>query len=171
MTLFVQALAREIGELHEQGVSLRFTGNRAQLSEQLCEQMHLAEELTSNNQRLILNVVINYGGKWDVVQAAKKLACQVAEGVISVDEIDEALFAQQLNTCDLPHPDLFIRTGGELRLSNFFLWQLAYTELYFSDVFWPDFSSDELDKALLCFGSRERRYGKTSKQLLERDHV
>ena len=171
MQLFVQALTRETDELNQNGVSLRFTGNRAQLAPALREQMQIAENLTMNNDRLILNVVINYGGKWDIVQAAKALASRVAAGVMSVEQIDEAAFAEQLNICDLPDPDLFIRTGGELRISNFFLWQLAYTELYFSDVFWPDFTIEELDKALTCFASRERRYGKTSKQLLEVNHV
>ena len=171
MQLFIQALTREIAELHQNGVRLRFTGNRAQLAPELREQMQLAEELTLNDTCLILNVVINYGGKWDIVQAAKALASRVADGVMSVDQIDENTFAAQLAIYDLPNPDLFIRTGGELRLSNFFLWQLAYTELYFSDVFWPDFTVEELDKALACFSSRERRYGKTSKQLSENNHV
>ena len=171
MQLFVQALAREIAELNENGVSLRFTGHREQLAQALREEMAAAEQLTVDNQRLILNVVINYGGKWDILQATKTLASQVANGVLSIDQIDEQTFAEQLSMSDLPSPDLFIRTGGELRLSNFFLWQLAYTELYFSDLFWPDFSEEELDHALACFSSRERRYGKTSKQLVENEHV
>ena len=128
--------------------------------------MRAAEVLTADNPRLTLNVVINYGGKWDVVQAAKTLASQVLDGSLLVEQIDENRFAQQLNAGDLPDPDLFIRTGGEQRLSNFFLWQLAYTELYFSDLYWPDFSIDEFENALLWFQLRERRYGRTSKQLL-----
>ena len=171
MQLFVQALAREIAELNQNGVSLRFTGDREQLAQALREEMQAAEQLTTNNQRLILNVVINYGGKWDIVQATKTLASQVANGALSIDQIDEKTFAEQLSMNDLPNPDLFIRTGGELRLSNFFLWQLAYTELYFSDLFWPDFSEEELEHALACFSSRERRYGKTSKQLVENEYV
>lgn len=171
MQLFIQALTREIAELHENGVHLRFTGNRAQLAPELREQMKMAEKLTANDTSLILNVVINYGGKWDIVQAAKSLASRVADGDMSVDDIDEKSFAAQLAISDLPSPDLFIRTGGELRISNFFLWQLAYTELYFSDVFWPDFTVEEFDNALTCFSSRERRYGKTSKQLSENNHV
>jgi undecaprenyl diphosphate synthase len=137
----------------------------------LREQMQIAEDLTINNDRLILNVVINYGGKWDIVQAVKTLAQQVADGKILLEAIDEAAFAAQLSMHDLPAPDLFIRTSGEQRISNFFLWQLAYTELYFTDVFWPDFTSEEFEKALACFGSRERRYGKTSRQVLENGHV
>ena len=165
MNLFVEALTREINELHNNGVRMRFTGNREQLASMLREQMQYAETLTRNNQRLILNVVINYGGKWDIVQAAKALVNQVMEGQLTVDQIDESVFEKQLSMSELPCPDLFIRTGGELRISNFFLWQLAYTELFFSDVFWPDFSVEELDKALTWFSSRERRYGKTSRQL------
>ena len=171
MQLFVKALSIEMEELHQSGVLVRFTGNRTQLAPALCEQMQHAEQLTANNTRLTLNVVINYGGKWDIVHATKALATKVANGLISVDQIDEKSFSDELSIHDLPNPDLFIRTGGELRLSNFFLWQLAYTELYFSDVFWPDFTVEELDKALICFNARERRYGKTSKQLAENNYV
>lgn len=171
MQLFVQALTQEVDALHENGVCVRFTGNRDQLALALQEQMQASESLTSNNHRLILNIVINYGGKWDILQAVKTLASQVADGGLRVEQINEAVFAQQLNASHLPDPDLFIRTGGEQRLSNFFLWQLAYTELYFSDVYWPDFTTDEFDRALACFSSRERRFGQTSKQLTEKNHV
>lgn len=171
MELFVKALAREVAELHEHNVCLRFTGNRAALAPALQEQMQAAEQLTQNNQRLVLNVVINYGGKWDIVQAVKSISGQIAQGTLSIEQIDEALVAEQLCMSDLPNPDLFIRTGGELRVSNFFLWQLAYTELYFSEVFWPDFTIEEFEKALISFGARERRYGRTSKQLVENSHV
>ena len=112
MQLFVQALAREIAELNQNGVSLRFTGDREQLAQALREEMQAAEQLTTNNQRLILNVVINYGGKWDIVQATKTLASQVANGALSIDQIDEKTFAEQLSMNDLPNPDLFIRTGA-----------------------------------------------------------
>jgi undecaprenyl diphosphate synthase len=159
MQLFVQALKREIQELHEQGVSVRFTGDRSQLSAVLCAQMQEAESLTRNNHKLILNFALNYGGKWDIVQAAKALAIQVADGVTSIDTIDESVFSSLLNTHTLPDPDLFIRTSGEQRISNFFLWQLAYTELYFTDVFWPDFNADEFEKALSNFCMRQRRFG------------
>ena len=171
MQLFVQALTREIAELHQNNVHLRFTGNREQLSPELRDQMQIAETLTADNGQLILNVVINYGGKWDIVQAARSLSRQVAAGELLPDQIDESLFSRHLNACHLPDPDLFIRTGGERRISNFFLWQLAYTELYFSDVYWPDFTISEFEDALAWFGSRERRYGKTSKQLIENKHV
>lgn len=171
MQLFVQALTREINELHQNGVRLRFSGNRSQLLPLLQEEMGAAETLTVNNSQLTLNVVINYGGKWDLVQATKALASQVLDGRLSIDEIDEGRLAKQLNTGELPDPDLFIRTGGEQRLSNFFLWQLAYTELYFSDVYWPDFTINEFERALEWFQQRERRYGRTSKQLVETQDV
>ena len=171
MQLFIQALGREIKELHLHGVRLRFTGNRNQLSQALCEEMRSAEAITEKNDQLILNIVLNYGGKWDIVQAAKTLALQVANGKLLLDDIDEIMFEKSLNTHGLPDPDLFIRTSGEQRISNFFLWQLAYTELYFTDIHWPDFSVSEFEKALACFNNRRRRYGLTEKQLNEKSHV
>lgn len=161
MQLFIFALGQEIQELHQRGVHMRFTGDRSQLSAALCSEMQAAETLTKENTKLILNIALNYGGKWDIVQAAKKLATQVSEGMLDVENIDEMTFAKLLNTSDLPDPDLFIRTSGEQRISNFFLWQLAYTELYFSEFFWPDFTGDEFEKALACFSMRKRRYGLT----------
>lgn len=121
--------------------------------------MQETEALTANNQALTLNVVVNYGGKWDLVHAAKKMAEAVISGDLALDDIDESVFAGFLDTEGLPEPDLFIRTSGELRISNFFLWQLAYTELYFTEVHWPDFSSQELDRALTSFSQRKRRFG------------
>lgn len=171
MQLFVQALEREIHELHERGVRLQFTGDRSQLSSSLCSEMDAAEALTGKNKQLILNVVMNYGGKWDILQAARKLANQVARGEIASECIDEEYFATLLDTHGLPEPDLFIRTSGEQRISNFFLWQLAYTELYFSNVHWPDFDAGEFDKALACFSQRKRRYGQTANQLIEKNYV
>lgn len=165
MQLFVEALGLEVQELHTHGVSLRFTGDRTSLSPTLRAQMQIAEELTAANKQLILNVAVNYGGKWDLLQATKAIAKEVAAGVLDIDAINEGLFSQFLSTSTLPEPDLFIRTSGEKRLSNFFLWQLAYTELYFTDIAWPDFSADEFKKALASFGGRERRYGKISQQL------
>lgn len=160
MQLFLQALERETHKLHEQGVRVRFTGDRRQLSAELCAGMQEAEALTANNHQLILNFALNYGGKWDIVQAATALAQRVADGVIGLENINEAVFASLLSTYDLPDPDLFIRTSGEKRISNFFLWQLAYTELYFSDVYWPDFTAHEFEQALSCYSTRERRYGR-----------
>ncbi|MFV0821844.1 isoprenyl transferase [Legionella micdadei] len=171
MQLFIEALSHEVQELHQHGIQLRFTGDRQALSPTLCEQMHAAEELTKNNTRLTLNVVVNYGGKWDIVQATKSIAKKVFAGELTVDAIDESVLAEALSTHGLQDPDLFIRTSGEQRISNFFLWQLAYTELYFADVHWPDFNADEFQKALASFSRRERRYGKTSQQLKESNHV
>ena len=165
MQLFLNALKREIQELHQQGVRVRFSGDRSRLSNALCTEMHEAEDLTANNHHLTLNFALNYGGKWDIVQAAKVLAGRVADGVISIETIDEKVFEQLLNTFDLPDPDLFIRTSGEQRISNFFLWQLAYTELYFSEVNWPDFSVSEFEKVLASYSRRQRRYGQIEKQL------
>lgn len=167
MQLFIEALGREIQDLHQHGIRLKFTGDRSGLLVTLQEQMQIAEELTANNQQLILNIVVNYGGKWDLVQAVKTIAKRVEAAELSVDAIDETLLSQSLSIADLPDPDLFIRTSGEQRISNFFLWQLAYTELYFADVHWPDFSADEFEKALASFSQRERRYGKISQQLDE----
>ncbi len=171
MQLFIHALEKEIDELHQHEVRLLFSGDRQQLSSDLQAEMSQAEKLTSANNRLILNVAMNYSGKWDIVQAAKKIANEVQRGSFLVDTIDEASFSHFLNTSHLPDPDLFIRTSGEKRISNFFLWQLAYTELYFSEVHWPDFTAEEFDKALISFSQRERRYGQTSKQLIEKKHV
>jgi undecaprenyl diphosphate synthase len=171
MQLFIHALEKEIDELHEHKVQLRFTGDRTQLSPTLQLQMKAAEALTADNERLILNVAVNYSGKWDIVQAAKKIACQVYEGTLLLEDVDEKSFAPCLSPCDLPDPDLFIRTSGEQRISNFFLWQLAYTELYFAEVHWPDFTSQEFENALISFSQRERRYGQTSKQLIENKNV
>ena len=122
-------------------------------------------ELTSQNQRMVLSVAVSYGGRWDIVQASKALASQVASEQLSVNDIDERQFAQQLALGDLPEPDLCIRTGGEQRISNFLLWQLAYAELYFSDLLWPDFDEKALDYALIEYASRQRRFGKTSEQV------
>ncbi|MDI9817814.1 MULTISPECIES: isoprenyl transferase [unclassified Legionella] len=171
MQLFIEALGQEVKELHQHGVCLRFTGDKTTLSEKLQEQMQVAESLTATNERLILNIVVSYGGKWDIVQAVKTIAKGVLAGEVTIDAIDEAKIEQALSTNGLPDPDLFIRTSGEQRVSNFFLWQLAYTELYFTDVHWPDFTENEFKKALASFSVRERRYGKTSQQLNKANHV
>lgn len=163
MELFIESLRKELAELNQHGIRMRFTGDRSLLSPVLQEQMREAELITANNAQLTLNVVVNYGGKWDLVAAAKKLAQAVADGALAVDEIDETRFAQCLDTDGLADPDLFIRTSGELRISNFFLWQLAYTELYFTEVHWPDFGEAELELALASFAKRKRRFGKVSK--------
>lgn len=159
MGLFLEALKQEIDELNGYGVRMHFTGDRSGLSPILQQQMCDAEALTRTNSKLILNIVVNYGGKWDIVSAAKKLLREVSLGNLTIDEIDESRFAHYLDTADLPEPDLFIRTSGELRISNFFLWQLAYTELYFTEVYWPDFDEHQFDLALDSYKKRKRRFG------------
>jgi len=162
MELFINALQKELEELNQHGIQMRFTGDRSGLSSALQKQMQEAEDLTANNDQLILNVVVNYGGKWDLVTAAKKMAQAVIRGELTLDAINESSFATFLDTAGLPDPDLFIRTSGELRISNFFLWQLAYTELYFTKVHWPDFSDHEFELALASFSKRKRRFGQIS---------
>lgn len=169
MQLFMTSLEKEIKSLFENGVSLRFIGERERLSSSLRMRMKEAEELTLNNQTLILNVAVSYSGRWDIIQSTKKLISQALQGNLNVDDIDEQQFSLSLSTGNLPEPDLFIRTSGEQRISNFFLWQLAYSELYFTEVKWPEFNEVEFERALLFYSGRERRFGMTSKQLREKD--
>lgn len=159
MQLFLRSLEREVEELHRRGVRLRFIGERSRFSEHLRTAMHAAEVLTTANRTLALTIAAGYGGRWDIAQAARRLASQVAAGTLVADAIDEARFAAELSLADLPEPDLFIRTGGEQRISNFLLWQLAYTELWFTDVLWPDVDATVLAQALHDFRARERRFG------------
>ena len=133
--------------------------------------MAYAEQLTHHNNGLTLNLAINYGGRWDITQAARRIAEDAKRGKIIPDDINEETINQYLDSVNLPDPDLFIRTSGETRVSNFFLWQLAYTELYFTKTLWPDFTKDEFLQALTNFHERERRYGKTSQQILGTEHV
>jgi undecaprenyl diphosphate synthase len=171
MQLFIQALAQELAELKQHGVALRFVGCRRALSKTLQQEMQQAETSTAMNDSLLLNVVINYGGRWDITQAVREIVNLALTDNLSPEDIDESLLAKHLSTHGVTDPDLFIRTGGEQRISNFFLWQMAYTELYFSPVFWPDFTSQEFEKALESFTQRERRYGKISLQSGEANHV
>lgn len=174
MQLFLDAFNHELQELHHHGISIRFTGNRLPLSERLQQQMQQAEVLTADNRNMILNVAVNYGGKWDLLNATKKIIHALNQGELTLGELDEKTFAQFLDTSDLPEPDLFIRTSGELRISNFFLWQMAYTELYFTEVHWPDFTAVEFEKALQAFSRRQRRYGRLSNARLnhkENEHA
>ena len=146
---------------------MNFIGDRSGLDELLQTMMKSVEAHTADNKTLILNIVINYGGRWDIIQATKKLMKQIQAGELEPEQVDEAVFSDALETAMLPDPDLFIRTSGEQRISNFFLWQLSYSELYFTEKLWPDFTGDAFKQALDWFASRERRHGKTSKQLLE----
>jgi undecaprenyl diphosphate synthase len=168
MELFMRALDREAKQLAENGVRIRFIGNLRDFPAELQMKIDAATSLTAGNDRLTLNVAAAYGGRWDIVQAARQLAEDAVAGRIRPDAIDEQLFAARLALGGGRDPDLFIRTGGEMRISNFLLWHSAYTEFYFSPVLWPDFGADELDRAIAAFQSRERRYGLTAEQLRER---
>ncbi len=165
MQLFIVALERETAQLNEHGICIRFIGDRSRLSAGLCEKMAAAEALTGKNKALFLNIAINYSGKWDILQAAQTVARGVLDGSIISSDVNEALFKRCLSTHELPDPDLFIRTSGEQRVSDFFLWQLAFTELYFAEVKWPDFTVEEFERAIQIYSGRERRYGLTSQQL------
>lgn len=165
MDLFLLSLDREVKKLHRHGIRLRIIGDRSRFSEKLQKRMHDAELLTANNTRLVLNVAANYGGRWDIVESAKKLTQACLLGKIQLDDIDEVCFNNFTSLADLPAPDLCIRTGGEQRISNFLIWQMAYTELYFCDCYWPDFGKADLQKAIECYSSRQRRFGKTSDQI------
>jgi len=165
MSLFLEALDREVDELDKNDIRLRFIGDLAQLAPELQARMRAAELRTANNKRLIVNIAVAYGGRWDIAQAARSLAADCVAGKLEPAAITEASLAQRIALCDLPEPDLFIRTGGEQRISNFLLWNLAYTELCFLPQLWPEFGAAQLDAALAQFAQRERRYGLTSAQV------
>ncbi|OGT18671.1 MAG: di-trans,poly-cis-decaprenylcistransferase [Gammaproteobacteria bacterium RBG_16_57_12] len=165
MDLFLIALEREANRLHKNNVRLRIIGERSAFSDKLQRKITEAEQLTRDNTGLIVVVAANYGGRWDISQAAQTLAQQVAAGALELRDITPERLAAQLSLADLPEPDLFIRTGGEQRISNFLLWQLAYTELYFTEVLWPDFDETEFEQALNSFAGRQRRFGRTGDQV------
>lgn len=165
MRLFLNALEREVEELHRRGVRLRFIGAREPFAEPIRQRMATAERLSEGNTRLQLCIAAGYGGRWDIAHAARELAREVAAGRLDPDAIDEARFARAVCLSDLPDPDLFIRTGGDQRVSNFLLWQLAYTELWFTETLWPDLDRNLLSAALSDFANRERRFGLTAAQL------
>jgi undecaprenyl diphosphate synthase len=165
MELFISALRGEVKRLLENGVRLRIIGERGAFPEKLQRGIAEAEELTCRNRTMVLQVAANYGGRWDVTQAMRRLAAEVASGDLAPGQIDEAAISARLSFPDLPDPDLFIRTGGERRLSNFMLWQSAYSELFFSDLMWPDFGAEALEEAIADFGRRQRRFGLTGEQV------
>jgi undecaprenyl diphosphate synthase len=170
MQLFLDAMDREVDELHRNAVRLRFIGDRQPLSVKLQARMAASEQLTAANTGLNLQLAVSYGGRWDIVQAARRLAAAVASGALRVEDIDEQRFSQSLALGDVPDPDLFIRTGGDCRISNFLLWNLAYTEIFVSDTLWPDFDVAHFDAALEAFASRQRRFGQTAEQLRDQAH-
>ena len=165
MGLFLEALQREVDELHHNNVRLEFVGARSQLQAGLVEKIDAAERRTAGNSGLHLLVAVAYGGRWDIVQAAKTLAGKVAAGSMDPAAIDENAIAAELQLGGLPDPDLLIRTGGEQRISNFLLWNLAYAEIYFCDTLWPDFGDRDFDDALAFYAVRQRRYGHTGEQV------
>lgn len=165
MNLFLEALRREVEELHRNNVRLCFIGAREQLKAGLVKRIEAAEARTADNTGLTLNVAVAYGGRWDIVSACKNLARKVENGELGSSEVDEQLVAAELQLAQVPDPDLLIRTGGEQRVSNFLLWNLAYAELWFTDVLWPEFGKDEFDRALEHFAHKQRRYGHTGEQV------
>ena len=168
MALFMATLQREITKLDRNNIRLRFIGDRSAFSDKLQQKMIEGEAQTQNNTDLTLVVAANYGGHWDVCQAAQKVVKKMSTGELENQMISEQLISQHLSTAGLPDPDLFIRTGGEQRVSNFMLWQLAYTELYFTPTLWPDFDQNSLEDAIKSFKSRQRRFGHTSEQVLNK---
>ena len=159
MDIFLSGLEREVHQLHEHGVKLRFIGRRDRLSEKLREKMQAVETLTHNNTAMVLLIAVDYGGQWDICESVRQLAKSIESSALKSDDITPEHIAKHLSFADLPNPDLFIRTSGELRLSNFMLWQLAYAELFFTEKTWPDFDEATYDSALAAFAVRDRRYG------------
>ena len=162
MQLFMHVLEDEVVKLHRNGIRLRIIGDLSRFDEKLIQLVQTSEEKTDKNQKLTLTIAANYGGRWDMLQAMNRMMLAQPAKVGNYTEDD---LAPYLSMCDAPEPDLFIRTGGEKRVSNFLLWQLAYTELYFTDLLWPDFDGVALDDAIASYQQRERRYGRTSEQL------
>ncbi len=167
MELFMVALGREIRKLDKNNIRLRVIGDTSAFPQKLQRQIAEAEARTADNDGLLLQIAANYGGRWDIAQAARRLAQQVARGELDPADIDETCFARATAFGDVPDPDLFIRTGGEQRISNFLLWHCAYSELYFTPVLWPDFDKETFAEALNDYARRERRFGQTSEQLGE----
>ncbi|MEE6247864.1 MAG: polyprenyl diphosphate synthase [Pseudomonadota bacterium] len=160
MDLMRYVMRTDLQDLHAQGVKLRIIGDRSRFAKDIHVMMDESEQLTRQNTRLNLNVAVNYGGRWDIVEASKALARKVQNGELAPDDISEQTLQQQMSLGDLPEPDLLIRTGGDYRVSNFLLWDIAYTELYFTDAFWPEFDGNHLRQAVQTFSARLRRFGR-----------
>lgn len=165
MDLFMFVLTREVKKLHKNNIRFQVIGDLSRFSDKLIKKITDAEKLTENNDAMVLSIAANYGGRWDIANAAKKVAQKVLNGDLQLDDINEDLLNK--NTClsDLPDLDLLIRTGGDYRISNFLLWQSAYAEFYFTDILWPDFKEDAFLNAITCFDKRERRFGQTGEQV------
>jgi len=160
MDLLATALETQTKKLDENGVKLQLLGDLSRFSDRIQTLAASAQKETSNNTKLTFNVAVNYGGRWDITQACRKLAKRVAAGELAADDISETLINEEISTAGIPDPDLFIRTSGEYRISNFLLWQAAYSEFYFTDILWPDFDEDAFTEALLKYTNRDRRFGK-----------
>jgi undecaprenyl diphosphate synthase len=163
MGLVLTSLEDEIFQKHN--VRFRVIGDRSRLSQEVQDKLLATEEHTAGNTTMTMVVALSYSSRWEIKETVKKLAEQVQQGVIHVQDINEGLISETLQTSFMPDPDLLIRTGGELRVSNYLLWQIAYSELYFCDTYWPDFDEEDLKKAILCYQGRQRRYGKTESQI------
>lgn len=167
MELFALALNKQVKRLHENNIRIKVIGDLSRFSPSIQQKVADAHTLTANNTRLTVVVAANYGGRWDITQATKQIATEVSEGLLAAEDVNEQTINERLSLAGLPDPDLFIRTGGEQRVSNFLLWQLAYTEFYFTETLWPDFDAVILNTAIASFSGRERRFGRTSEQLTE----
>ncbi|HHX8538566.1 TPA: isoprenyl transferase [Vibrio diabolicus] len=165
MELFITVLSSEVKKLHKNNLRLRVIGDTSRFSERLQKKIVEAENLTAGNTGMVINIAANYGGKWDITEAAKTLALKARNGEIRVEDINEQLIAEHLTMADLPEVDLLIRTSGECRISNFMLWQMAYAEMYFTPEYWPEFDEDSLVEAVTWFINRERRFGCTGEQI------
>jgi len=165
MELFMFVLTREVKRLHKNGIRFQIIGDVSRFSEKLQKKIKESEALTKNNTDMVLSVAANYGGRWDITQATKRIAEQVSNKELALEDISEALVDEHTSLGDLPDLDLLIRTGGDYRISNFLLWQAAYAEFYFTDVLWPDFDSDAFKEAIYSFDKRERRFGLTGDQI------
>jgi len=165
MELFMFVLTREVKRLHKNGIRFQIIGDVSRFSTKLQKKIKESEELTKNNQEMVLSIAANYGGRWDITQATQKIAAKVLNKDLSPEDITESLLNEHISLSNLPELDLLIRTGGDYRISNFLLWQAAYAEFYFTDVLWPDFNSDEFEKAVNVFDQRERRFGLTGEQV------
>ena len=165
MELFITVLSTEVKKLHKNNLRLRVIGDTARFSQRLQKKIAQAEALTASNDGMVINIAANYGGKWDILEATKSIAAKVQAGEMSIDAIDEDAMTAHLTMSDLPEVDLLIRTSGECRISNFMLWQLAYAEMYFTPIYWPEFNEDSLIEAVSWFVDRERRFGCTGEQV------
>ncbi|MFH4499089.1 isoprenyl transferase [Vibrio diabolicus] len=165
MELFITVLSSEVKKLHKNNLRLRVIGDTSRFSERLQKKIVEAENLTAGNTGMVINIAANYGGKWDITEAAKTLALKARNGEIRVEDINEQLITEHLTMADLPEVDLLIRTSGECRISNFMLWQMAYAEMYFTPEYWPEFDEDSLVEAVTWFINRERRFGCTGEQI------